>query len=134
VRLSKNGAPWGNKWQGSAAPVEQIQALYASGLSARQVAREIGYSPSHVSRLCQAIARSKQDAAILRQPPKSKHWRSARAAARKIVERARGCKLDPSVDVHHKDGDYTNNTLDNLEVIPRDEHARLHGRRRYGAA
>ena len=32
---------------------------------------------------------------------------------------------DPSLDVHHKDGDGTNNALDNLQVMTHSAHARL---------
>jgi len=29
-------------------------------------------------------------------------------------------------DVHHKDADYTNNNISNLEIIKKDKHAKLH--------
>ena len=33
--------------------------------------------------------------------------------------------------VHHKDGDWTNNHIDNLEIMPISDHARLHVQQRY---
>lgn len=46
-------------------------------------------------------------------------------AHRKIAEDHIGRQLLPDEDVHHKDGCKTNNSLDNLEVIPHGEHTRL---------
>ena len=34
---------------------------------------------------------------------------------------------DPSFDIHHKDGDRSNNSVDNLEAIPHLIHMALHG-------
>jgi 7-cyano-7-deazaguanine synthase in queuosine biosynthesis len=34
--------------------------------------------------------------------------------------------LDPALDVHHKDGDVHNNTLENLQVLTHSEHTALH--------
>jgi phosphate starvation-inducible protein PhoH and related proteins len=34
--------------------------------------------------------------------------------------------LDGSIEVHHKDGDVTNDTLDNLELLSQEAHAKLH--------
>lgn len=45
---------------------------------------------------------------------------------RVMVEICLGIKLSPSDIVHHKDGNKTNNTAENLQVLTRAEHARLH--------
>lgn len=34
--------------------------------------------------------------------------------------------LNPIYDVHHKDGDKTNNNLSNLQILTRSEHQKLH--------
>lgn len=45
---------------------------------------------------------------------------------RKIMENLLGRKLGFNEVVHHKDGNRLNNSLENLEVITRSEHSRLH--------
>lgn len=42
------------------------------------------------------------------------------------MERHLGRKLTRNEDVHHKDRDYTNNAIDNLEVLTKLAHARVH--------
>lgn len=49
---------------------------------------------------------------------------------RVLVENDLGRLLTPSETVHHRDGDKENNTLGNLGVMSRSEHARLHARQR----
>jgi hypothetical protein len=41
-----------------------------------------------------------------------------------------GIAIRPGYDVHHRNGDKTDNGLDNLELLPRAEHQALHGLRR----
>lgn len=45
---------------------------------------------------------------------------------RLIMERHLGRKLLSSEIVHHKDGDKSNNDLENLDVMSRSEHSRVH--------
>ena len=45
-----------------------------------------------------------------------------------IVEKSIGRKLTPNEIVHHIDGNKRNNSLDNLMIMTRAEHARLHYR------
>ena len=45
---------------------------------------------------------------------------------RVVVENALGRLLNTNEVVHHKDGNKTNNCLDNLEVMTVEEHARAH--------
>jgi len=47
-----------------------------------------------------------------------------------IVEQYLGHPLDPTLDVHHKNGDKTDNRIENLEVISHAQHAHLHARGR----
>ena len=43
-----------------------------------------------------------------------------------LMEEKLGRPLEPYEDVHHKDGNYENNDLDNLEIVIHGEHQRLH--------
>lgn len=43
-----------------------------------------------------------------------------------LMEEKLGRPLEPDEDVHHKDGNPLNNTLDNLEVIKHGEHQKMH--------
>ena len=46
---------------------------------------------------------------------------------RLVMERVIGRLIDPSVeDVHHRDGVVTNNAIDNLELLSKKHHRRLH--------
>lgn len=67
---------------------------------------------------------------VSKRPALSTHWRSARAAARRMMERHLGRTLDRHEHVHHINGDFTDNRLDNLEVMSASEHTRMHGRAR----
>ena len=44
------------------------------------------------------------------------------------MEQYLGRKLSPNEVVHHKNGDPTDNRIENLEVMSRSEHSRYHGR------
>ena len=44
-----------------------------------------------------------------------------------VIEQQRGCKLTANEVVHHIDNDPQNNSLGNLEVRQRGEHAAMHG-------
>lgn len=107
---------------------ERIRQSYLGGLSIRQVSAEVGVSESWagivIKRL--GISRGKSAAAILRQPPVSKHWRSSRQAARKKMESFLGRKLERYEHVHHIDHNYTNNAIENLCVLNASEHAYHH--------
>ena len=50
---------------------------------------------------------------------------------RLLLEQQLGIKLDSSDDVHHKDEDFTNNDISNLEVIPHGEHQKFHNPVKY---
>lgn len=45
---------------------------------------------------------------------------------RAVMEQHLGHKLDKHLHVHHIDGDKSNNTLENLQVLTATEHDRLH--------
>lgn len=103
--------------------------LYTSGSSLRQVAAVIGVASSTVQRwlhLAKIKLRNRSAAGTLRFPQKSTHWRTARNNSRRKMERYLGIKLEYNQIVHHKDEDYTNGELDNLQVVSRKEHSKLH--------
>lgn len=50
-------------------------------------------------------------------------------AINRVILKKKACEIcgkTGRLDVHHKDGDYTNNTLDNLQVLCRSCHMKLH--------
>ncbi|AND85584.1 HNH endonuclease [Clostridium tyrobutyricum DIVETGP] len=49
---------------------------------------------------------------------------------RKIVEEATGRELLPNEEVHHIDFNHHNNNLDNLEVLSKSKHAKIHAARK----
>ena len=51
---------------------------------------------------------------------------TSKSYPRYIVEQSIGRKLSKDEDVHHIDGDVTNNILNNLKIIRHGEHQRLH--------
>jgi len=48
-----------------------------------------------------------------------------------VMERLIGRRLFANEVVHHKDEDKTNNSIENLELMTRAEHARLHGEKTF---
>jgi transposase len=101
--------------------------LYHDGLSTRQISIKLGTSKSLVARDIRASgsSRSRSAANQLRQPPTSLHWRSSRNQARRVWERQVG--LIPSGHhIHHKNGDWTDNRLANLECLLASTHAYRH--------
>ena len=46
--------------------------------------------------------------------------------SRWIMETKMGRRLDPSEHVHHVDEDFTNDDIDNLEIVPIADHTRHH--------
>lgn len=46
---------------------------------------------------------------------------------RYIMSKELGRELSSDEQVHHKDGDFLNNNIDNLEVLTAEEHAAIHG-------
>jgi len=51
---------------------------------------------------------------------------------REVMEKHLGRKLEKWEQVHHIDGNKHNNTINNLEVMSKSEHGRLHSNRRWG--
>jgi hypothetical protein len=49
-----------------------------------------------------------------------------------VMERHLGRRLEATECVHHVDGDRTNNALENLQLMTKSEHMRLHWQKRRG--
>jgi len=97
----------------------EVILLYNSGLSTRAVARELKMSYSFIGKIIKrvGISRTRSIAGQLASPMQpSNHWRTCRAQARKIMARHLNRKLGRLELVHHVDGDFTNNSLHNLEI------------------
>jgi hypothetical protein len=106
-------------------PKPTVRQLYKDGLSTRQIAAKVGISRSYAHKICRDITRTKSEAAILRQPALSKHWRSTRRQARVIWQRVNG-QIPKGFHIHHIDGDHTNNAIENLQCISAVEHMKYH--------
>jgi hypothetical protein len=106
--------------------LDKLVTLFDQGLSTRQIAKQIGMSKSYAHTLLSklGLARSKSEAAVLRQPSTSKHWRTCRQVARNIWSRANG-PIPKDYHIHHIDGNFTNNELSNLQCLTAAEHMRI---------
>ncbi len=109
-------------------PKEQVRQLYVEGLSTRQIAKFLGYSHSYIHKICKGITRDRREAVLLSlpEPKETKHWRTCRNRARRVMERHLGRKLESFEHVHHEDEDYTNNRISNLKILSPSDHAKLH--------
>lgn len=52
--------------------------------------------------------------------------KETKSFARYTIEKRRGERLPDNMDVHHKDGDPTNDDPENLQVLTSADHAKLH--------
>lgn len=114
-----------------AARREEIRTLYLQGLSTTAIAALIGNCTyGAIGWLVRDIVRPRAVAIALSKPPQSVAAGASRARARGVMRRHLGRPLARHEHVHHKDGDWTNNTLENLLVLDAGEHARHHARLR----
>lgn len=109
--------------------VDAIRELYQSGLSIRQVATQTGWSSSHVSRQIRDIVRTPDEGRILRWADVKVTPGTYRHRARLLVIRSTKMPLAYENHVHHKNRDYTDNGINNLQVLNRSDHTRLHNPR-----
>jgi HNH endonuclease len=109
-----------------ASPEEKDKALelYKTGMSTRAIGKIIKRNPFTVWNWCV------QAGIIRHRPTNSTHWRTCRNRARRIMQQHLGRKLSPAEVVHHKNGDFKDNRLDNLEVMTRKQHTLLHFKKR----
>jgi hypothetical protein len=106
---------------------DEVVLLYQEGLSSTQVALRLGFSRTYCHKLLheRGLCRSRSDAARLRKPAISNHWRSKRVAARNVWEREIG-PIPSGYHIHHRNKDYTDNSLSNLQCLSAVEHAHIH--------
>lgn len=71
--------------------------------------------------------------AFVKQDAKNQRYGESHHSARKITYLIQGkekvceiCGSTKSIDVHHKDGDYNNNNVDNLMIVCRSCHMKIH--------
>jgi transposase len=102
----------------------QILYLHHSGLSTRQIAPIVHLSKSTVALVVRG-RRSRSEACAIRRPSRSSHWRTCRSVARKTWTRLHG-PIPKKWEVHHINEDYTDNSPENLECLPHEEHQRKH--------
>jgi hypothetical protein len=69
----------------------------------------------------------KEDKPRLRRVTQTTLKGRSRRAARILMGEMLRRDLRPEEHVHHRDGDPFNNDPENLDLMPRDEHMRLHG-------
>ncbi len=119
--------PLPSKYEGQR---EEIRRLYTAGLSVKQIARLLDIGRGVIQWFCKDIMRPGWIAIRLRRIRTSTKASACRRAARGIMERHLGQRLPRRLHVHHKDGDYTNNSLANLAVIDAGDHVRLHNQQR----
>lgn len=113
--------------------IRPYEEMYLSGLSTRDIVKLLrDVSKTTVGQYLKSIGiiREKRAAAHTAgkrwKNPTSEHPRTTRIRARIMMEDHLGMSLPSSMCVHHIDGDHTNNTLSNLEVIPRGAHTIHH--------
>ena len=75
----------------------------------------------------QDMVRTRPDGYISVRCPCCGSWRLEH---REVMKRHIGRLLRSDEYVHHKDGNRSNNSIDNLEIVSREEHARRHGQGR----
>ena len=110
---------------------DQVVELYNTGKSTRKVAEILSLSKTRVAKIVKksGASRSKLEAGkfIHWHKPHSIHPRTNRQRARKVWTNAYG-KIPKGYDIHHKDHDYTNNAISNLEMKLHTLHVSEHSR------
>lgn len=133
-------------------PVAEMVRLYQSGMNSDQVAESCGVSATHVRRLLRplGVLRRRGQSTENRRGDKAPRWAGGRSVTGKgyvfvylpghplarngnyvaehrlVAAEANGIDLDASDEVHHINGVKSDNRPENLQVVKRGPHQRLH--------
>lgn len=101
--------------------------MYAEGQTIDVVAKQLNYSYRRVREIVNSagILRTRGEGALLSMRQKSSRPDTCRIRARNIWKYFNG-PIPEKHHIHHKDGDPTNNNIDNLECISSSDHTKLH--------
>ena len=111
---------------------EEIRALYQAGMSTVKIAKQVGArTDAAIWHYVQDITRDRGTAISLGNPPRSKNPHMGRSRARRLMKRVLRRLLHRNEHVHHKDGDPTNNSLENLEILSASAHSSYHAKLRW---
>lgn len=111
---------------------EAIKELYRCGYSTHDLAALYGAKHHTIRLVCKMFIRSKEEGHVLTSLRRGRMTsRACRYRARCLVEKLLKRKLKRTEVVHHKDQDWTNNNMANLEVLDLGEHSRLHNLERW---
>jgi hypothetical protein len=103
------------------------EEMYLANLSVPQIVKLLGVPRTPVDRYLRnlGIMRSMKEAGRLYRKDNTAHWRTTRNRAVNVWKESYG-NIPVGYHIHHKDGDYTNNTIDNLECLSASQHQLLH--------
>lgn len=104
-----------------------ILGLYVAGFSTTEIAELVGdCTYGAICWIVRPVARDRGEAISASKPPKSFKSGASRTRARGIMRRHLKRSFAHNEHVHHKNGDWTDNRLENLELLPASVHLRLH--------
>ena len=113
---------------------DPLEEMYLARLSIRRIAALLKRAKTGVAKHVKALGISRPQTYYgdsvrgLWLKPASRHGRTTRYRARRLMGTHIGRKLSRCEHVHHKDGDCTNNHLANLEIKSASEHISEHAR------
>jgi hypothetical protein len=110
---------------------KEMISLYKEGYSTAEVAKKIKVNQSTVCRNLRSLGltRTLSESGFLRYERigVSNEYFATHHRARRIFSKHYG-PIPIGLCIHHIDGDHTNNSIDNLSLLTRSNHARVHGK------